>query len=219
MSAAAVSHLNQIPPPDTIRNVTREVLSRPDFSGPSSWEQIVITLLKALAEWLDGLASWSIEHPYLARTLAAVLVLAAVGCLAHLLYLTLGDRLMFESSKDADPTRRPRWEILQGTAKTWREALQVARRMIDEGDGRRAVWIAHRALLGLLDEQGAIRFDGWKTNSHYLRECARNHPWYSTFAELTEMYEQSIYGHRTALLSSVESVVVRVDQFCKEHAA
>ncbi|HZA55095.1 MAG TPA: DUF4129 domain-containing protein [Candidatus Udaeobacter sp.] len=219
MSAAAVSHLNQIPPPDTIRNVTREVLSRPDFSGPSSWEQIVITLLKALAEWLDGLASWSIEHPYLARTLAAVLVLAAVGCLAHLLYLTLGDRLMFGPSKDADPTRRPRWEILQGTAKTWREALEVARRMINEGDGRRAVWIAHRALLGLLDEQGAIRFDGWKTNSHYLRECARNHPWYSTFAELTEMYEQSIYGHRTALLSSVESLVVRVDQFCKEHAA
>jgi hypothetical protein len=217
--SAAVSHLNQIPPPDTIRHVTREVLSRPEFSGPSSWEQILFALLKALVEWLDGLAAWSIQHPYLAFAIAAVMVLVALGCLAHLLYLTLGDRLMFGSDKGADPTRRPRWEILQGTAETWREALQVARRMINEGDGRRAVWIAHRALLGLLDEQGAIRFDVWKTNSHYLHECARSHPWYSTFAELTELYEQSIYGHRTALLSSVESLVIRVDQFCEEPAA
>jgi hypothetical protein len=144
--------------------------------------------------------------------------LAAIGCLAHLLYLTLGDRLNFGRKKAADASRRSRWEILQGTAKTWREALEVARRMINQGEGRRAVWIAHRVLLGLLDEQGTIRFAGWKTNSHYLRECAGNHPWYSTFAELTEIYEQSIYAHQTAPLSSVESLVVRVERFSQECA-
>jgi len=69
-----------------------------------------------------------------------------------------------------------------------------------------------------LDEKGAIRLAGWKTNSHYLGECARNHPWYSTFAELTETYEQSVYAHRITSLSSVESLVIRVDQLCKEHA-
>ena len=41
----------------------------------------------------------------------------------------------------------------------------MARDELKEGDVRRAVWIAHRVLLGLLDEQGAIKFAGWKTNS------------------------------------------------------
>jgi hypothetical protein len=218
MSAAA-SPFNQIPSSETIRDVTRQVLSQPEFRGPSSWEQILFTLLQALGEWLDGLASWSTQHPYLARTMTVVLILAALGCLAHLLYLALGNPLTFRRNKDADSTPRARWEMLEGTGKTWREALELARRMINEGDARRAVWIAHRVLLGLLDQQGALRFAGWKTNSHYLRECPRNHPWYSTFAELTEIYEQAIYAHRTALLSSVESLVVRVDQFCKERAA
>jgi len=65
--SAAVSQLNQIPSPETIRDATREVLSRPEFTGPSSWEQIVIALLKAMGDWLNGLASWSNQHPYLAR--------------------------------------------------------------------------------------------------------------------------------------------------------
>jgi Domain of unknown function (DUF4129) len=216
MSAAV--QFNQIAPPETIRDVTTEVLSRPEFSGPSPWEQIVFTLLRILGRWFDGIALWSAQHPYLARTLAAVLFLAACACLAHLLYLSLGDRLRFGRKKNADPTRRSQWEILEGTAKTWQEALEVAYRMIRHGDFRRAIWIAHRVLLGLLDEQGAIRFAGWKTNSHYLCECARSHPWYSTFAELTEIYEQAIYAHRPALLSAVESLVARVDRLCQERA-
>ena len=147
-----------------------------------------------------------------------ILLVAAIGCLAHLLYLSLGDRLTFGRNKDADPVPRSRWQILEGTATNWREALDVARRMIDEGEIRRAIWIAHRVLLGLLDEAGAIRLAGWKTNSHYLGECARNHPWYSTFAELTEIYEQAVYAHRITPPSSVESLVIRVDRLCKEHA-
>ncbi len=51
--SAAVSQLNQIPSPETIRDATREVLSRPEFTGPSSWEQIVIALLKAIGDWLN----------------------------------------------------------------------------------------------------------------------------------------------------------------------
>jgi hypothetical protein len=217
MSAVA-SQFNQIPSPEQIRDVTREVLGQPEFSGPSSWEQIVIAVLKAIGEWLDSLASWSNQHPYLARAIAVVLVLVALGCLLHLLYLALGDRLTFGRNKDTASTRQQRWEILEGTAQTWGEGLALARRMINQGDLRRAVWIAHRVLLGLLDEQGALHFAAWKTNSHYLRECARNHPWYATFAELTETYEQAIYARRPALPSSVESLVVRVDQFCKERA-
>jgi hypothetical protein len=213
----AVTPLLQTPSPESIRDVTREVLSRPDFSGASSWEEIITSIVKTIGEWLNGLASWASNHPELARALAVILVLALLSCLACLLFLTLGDLLPFGRKEAAAPIRPSRWDILEGTAKNWREALEVARRMIDEGNAQRAVWIAHRVLLGLLDEQGAIRFAGWKTNSHYLRECARSHPWYGTFAELTEVYEQAIYAHRTAAPSVLEPLVVRLNQFCKEH--
>jgi hypothetical protein len=212
----ALTPFSQAPSPETIRHVTREVLSRPDFSAPSTWEEMIASLVKAIGEGLKGFASWASNHPELARVVAVVLVVALLGCLAHLLYLILGDLLSFGRKEAAAPIRPSRWDILEGTAKNWREALEVARRMIKEGDARRAIWIAHRVLLGLLDEQGAIRFARWKTNSHYLKECARSHPWYGTFAELTEAYEQAIYAHRVAASSSLESLVVRLDQFCTE---
>jgi hypothetical protein len=73
-------------------------------------------------------------------------------------------------------------------------------------------------MLGLLDERGAIKFAGWKTNSYYLRECAASHPWYATFAELTEVYEHAVYAQRGAAAASVERLVYRVDSMTKESA-
>jgi len=105
---------------------------------------------------------------------------------------------------------------LQGAAANWREALDLAQAMIREGNTRRAIWIAHRVLLGLLDQQGAVQFAGWKTNSHYLCECAQSHPWYSTFIELTEIYDQIVYASRNISAEIVESLVLRVDRMCSE---
>jgi len=80
---------------------------------------------------------------------------------------------------------------------------------------RRAVWIAHRVLLGLLDEQGAIKFAGWKTNSHYLGECARSHPWYAIFAELSDLYERAIYARLLPPADAAEALLVRVNRLCE----
>src|SRR6266540_1045592 len=152
----------------------------------------------------------------LARVLFVVALLILLACLAHLLYLALADVLPFGRKKDTTTARSTRWEILEGTATNWRDALQVARDMLKEGNVRRAIWIAHRVLLGLLDEQGAIKFAGWKTNSHYLGECARSHPWYSTFAELTELYESAVYASRNASVTTANALVGRVGQLCNQ---
>jgi len=207
---------NQIPSPEVIREATREILSRPEFTEPSRWHEFFLEMFKAIKQWLDALGAWSEANPILARVLFIVALLILLVCLAHLIYLALADVLPFGRKKDRTAPRSTRWEILQGTATNWQEALMIARDMLREGNVRRAIWIAHRVLLGLLDEQGAIKFAGWKTNSQYLGECARSHPWYPTFAELTELYENAIYASRSAPANAADALVRRVGQLCSE---
>jgi len=212
----AAPNFSQIPAPDKIREATRAVLDRPEFAEPSRWHEYLIDILTAIKEWLDKLGSWSEANPLLARILFIIALLLLLACLAHVLYLALADVLPFRR-KSANKSGRPaRWEILEGAATNWREALQLARAKLSEGDLRRATWIAHRVLLGLLDQQGALQFAGWKTNSHYLRECAQAHPWRPTFAELTELYDQVVYASRNISADAVEALVLRVDRMCSE---
>jgi hypothetical protein len=212
----AAAQPNQIPSPEVIREATREILSRPEFTEPSRWHEIFLEMFKAIKQWLDALGAWSGANPILARVLFIVALLILLACLAHLIYLALVDVLPFGRKKDRTAPRSTRWEILQGTATNWQEALMIARDMLREGNVRRAIWIAHRVLLGLLDEQGAIKFAGWKTNSQYLGECARSHPWYPTFAELTELYEDAVYASRSAPAGAADALVRRVGQLCSE---
>jgi hypothetical protein len=213
---SAVAQPGPVPSPETIREATREILERPEFAEPSRWHEIFLEMLKAIKDWLDALGAWSEANPIVARVLFVVALLILLACLAHLLYLALADVLPFGRKKETTTARSTRWEILEGTATNWHDALQVARDMLKEGNVRRAVWIAHRVLLGLLDEQGAIKFTGWKTNSHYLGECARSHPWYPTFAELTELYENAVYASRSAPANTADALVSRVRDWCSE---
>ena len=207
---------NPIPTAEQIREATRQILSRPEFAEPSPWYQTLIDLVNAIKGWLDRLGNWSEAHPTLARAVFIVALVILLACLAHLLYLALADVLSFKREPKAAVMRQSRWEILQGAAADWREALELARMMISEGNPRRAVWIAHRVLLALLDQKGAVKFAGWKTNSHYLSECAREHPWRGTFAELTDLYEQAVYASRQISVDAVSQLITRVDRLCSE---
>ena len=213
---SAIDHGNALPDPATIRAVTREVLDRPEFTEPSRWHEILLEFLKAFKEWLNSLSAWSEANPMLARIIFVLALLLLIVCLAHLLYLALADVLPFGRKGDSATARAAHFEILEDAANDWREALQVARRMLTENNPRRAIWIAHRVLLGLLDQQGAIKFAGWKTNSHYLGECAQAHPWYPTFAELTEIYDNAVYASRNAPQDIAEALLLRVDHIYGE---
>ena len=208
--------VGQIPPPEQIRETARAILERGEFAEPSRWHEIVMEALLAIKRWLDSLSAWTEAHPVLARVVFIIALIVLLACLAHLFYLALADVLPFSRQKERARARSARWDILEGSAKNWRDALQIARTMLQEGNLRRAVWIAHRVLLGLLDEKGAIKFAGWKTNSHYLAECAPSHPWRATFAELTELYDSTVYADRSAPSDAPELLVGRVDQFCRE---
>jgi hypothetical protein len=216
MSAARIQ---EVPAPEKIREATRAILDRPEFAEPPQWHQTLWEILRAIKDWLDRLSSWSEANPTLARVLFILALLIMLACLAHVLYLALADVLPFRRKREVAAAKAPRWEILEGAATSWNDALQLARTMLKEGNPRRAVWIAHRVLLALLDQQGAVQFAGWKTNSHYLRECAAAHPWHATFAELTALYEHLIYASRDISIDVAEALVLRVDRLCGESGA
>lgn len=215
----STTQLSEIPAAEQIREATRAILDRPEFAEPARWHQALFEFLRAVKGWLDRLAAWSEAHPTSARVLFILAVVVLLACLGHLIYLALADTLPFRRKKDEANGASARREILQGVATNWRDALRAARAKLTEGDPRRAVWIAHRVLLGLLDQQGAVQFAGWKTNSHYLRECAPSHPWHSTFSELTDLYEQAIYATRNVSVELVETLVSRVEEMCGEAGA
>ncbi|HKY08116.1 MAG TPA: DUF4129 domain-containing protein [Candidatus Binatia bacterium] len=211
--------IQEVPAPEKIREATRAVLERPEFAEPSEWYRTLWEILKAIKDWLDRLSSWSEANPTMAKVLFILAVVVMLLCLAHILYLALADVLPFRRKRQIDAVKPARWEILEGAATNWRDAMQLARAMLKEGNPRRAIWIAHRVLLALLDQQGAVQFAGWKTNSHYLRECARAHPWHETFAEITELYEHLVYASRDVSSDVAESLVLRVDQLCADSGA
>jgi hypothetical protein len=215
---SAVAELQRVPDAETIRNVTRQIIKQPEFDESWPWFEKIVALLNAIKEWLNNLESWAMANPQSARVLVILVVIVLLGLLGHLLYLALGDLMPWKRGGKAAPARSSRWDILEGAAKNWREGVDLALRLLKEGNLRRAVWIAHRVLLGLLDERGVLKFAGWKTNSQYLSECAASHPWYATFAELTEVYEHAVYAQRSAAAASVERLVYRVDSMTKESA-
>ena len=205
-----------IPSPDQIREATRTVLERPEFAEPPPWNQMLLNFMLTIKEWLDRLGSWSEANPALARAVFIGAAIILFACLAHLLYLALADTLPFRRMPEGSLSRRARWEILEGAATDWREALELARTQLAEGNLKRALWIAHRVLLGLLDEQGAIHFAGWKTNSQYLRECAPSHPWHRALADLTELYEHGVYANRPVPAEHLEASVAQIDRLCAQ---
>jgi hypothetical protein len=198
--------------PATVREATREVLARPEFTEPSRWYETLIEFINAIKQWLDGLSAWSEANPMLARVVFVLALVVLAACVIHLLYLALADVLSFGRKRQVGTESAATVQILEGVANNWPEALNLARRMLAENNPRRAIWIMHRVLLGLLDQQGAIKFAGCKTNSHYLGECARAHPWYGTFSELTEVYEQAVYGRRHAPAEQAEALLSSVDR-------
>lgn len=203
--------MNPTPPIDdaVVREAVEQVLALPEFHGFSDapW---FLELLQRLKEWAQALGRWAQANPVEGWILFGFLLLVGLALLAHLLYVALGDALPGRRPSGTT-ARRPSWQVLEGTAGSWEEALAHARTALNIGDFRRAVWIAHRVLLGLMDEQGSLRFAAGKTNADYLGECDPSHPWRGILARLTAVYEQVVYAHRPAVPDALDGLVAQVE--------
>lgn len=150
--------------PETIRRLTHETVNRPEFPASSPDTQ---NSLKALAAFLEriftAISLWSAANPVWAWVVFGILLGLLILLVVHI--VRVGLQSTGGRSAAGDLRARARWAMLEGAGNSWQEGLRSAFEALERGELRRAVWIAHRVLLGLLDEQGAITFAGFKTNA------------------------------------------------------
>ncbi len=205
------------PTPEQVRRATEEVLGRTEFRpGAGSADLVLDAIRRALA----SVGAWALSHPVGAWLLILVLVLILIALLLHIGWTFY--RVVFRTGNiqtKRGGAARSSWEILEGAARDWGSALVKAKDALARGDERRAVWIGHRVLLGLLDERGALEFAAWKTNADYLAECPSSQPVSRTLGELTRVYDDVVYGHRRVDPGAIGSLLDRVGQTRTEAAS
>jgi hypothetical protein len=177
--------------PEQVRQITEQVLARPEFVQSASLMQIVTD---RLFKWLGDLARWSGRNPHLARLLIIGLSVILLGLIAHIVYTAVREFLSLRKREGVERRLQP-LRALEGVAENWRDAFKLARAALDAGDIYRALWITHRVLLSVLDRTGQIKFVRWKTNNDYLRECGDSGDGAATLLELSSAYESVIYAH------------------------
>lgn len=198
------------PTPEQVRRATEEVLGRSEFhTGAAAADQIMDAIRRAMS----SIGEWALRNPVAAWFLILLLVLVLIALLVHIGYtfyrVVLGSGDARTKRSGAAPST---WEILEGAARDWGSALVKAKEALARGDERRAVWIGHRVLLGLLDERGALQFAAWKTNADYLAECPSSQPASGTLGELTRAYDEVVYGHRPFDSGAIGQLLDRVGQ-------
>jgi hypothetical protein len=202
------------PTPEQIRQITKDVLSRPEFQPTTSWSQL---LTDRIFKWLRELAQWSSRNPDLSRLAVIVLSIILLLLVAHMVY-TVASEFITVRKREERARRKQPLKALEGVAENWTEAFALARAAMDAGDSYRAIWIAHRILLSILDRMNRIKFLRWKTNTDYLRECGNTDETAVILSEMTSAYERVVYAHtpfdrlRTGeLLTKVEELAARAD--------
>lgn len=179
--------------PEAIRRATEAVLDRPEFRPDA-----VETAGRSVINWfLNTLPGWAEANPALARVLIVVLTLVLIALVSHILYTVVNEFAMLRRRPGGGvtPSDGPMAPLAEVGARNWKEALAMARAALDAGDRYRALWIAHRCLLSLLDTRDLIRFARWKTNGDYLRECREGHADCGVLGRATRAYESVVYAH------------------------
>lgn len=186
-----------VPSPDLIRQTTEQVLTQPEFRSqpPEYW---VLQIVQLLRDWADQLSKWSARHPGWGLVLIVGLLLILMLLVAHMIYVAFSDVGLGRKTTGREPIRDLFGQPARPQTENWRAALDEAGAALQNGNQRRAVWIGHRVLLGLLEDHGTIHFARGKTNSDYLRECQPSHPWQPTLEQFNQIYEKVIYAQQAA---------------------
>jgi hypothetical protein len=202
------------PTPDQVRQITKEVLSRPEFHSTDSWKQV---LASHIFDWLRDLGRWSSRNPNLAKFVIIALSVILLALIAHIVY-TVASEFVAVRKRDALSRHPKPLRALEGIAENWDEAFTLAEAALEAGDSYKGIWITHRVLLSILDRMNRIKFVRWKTNTDYLRECGDSDESGATLFELTSAYDRVVYAHgafdrvrAVQLLSKVQNLAARAD--------
>jgi len=205
----------ETPRSEDVRRAAEEIVNRPEFIGSQAEKTMMEALSERLGEWFGGLGEWAEASPDGARMLTIALIVVLLALIGHALYTFFSEIARNTShSRKAGSGAQASVTALEGVADDWEDAWRLARAALDAGDLRRALWIAHRLLLSALDDRGLIAFRKWKTNAHYLRECAAENDHAALLRDLTQLYERAVYAHETRLAAdSAVSLMDRVERY------
>lgn len=176
-----------------IRERAREILDQSEFRQQET-AYVLQKWLSRLSDWLEKFQEWSAKHPVYTWMIIIGLIIILILLIVHIVYTAFGDSFVSSRSKLMHLANDRSLEVLEGKAASWSEGLEKAKSALASGQSHEAIWIGHRVLLGLLDELGCIQFQGFKTNTTYLRELNSQNTWYDLLQRFTQTYEMVIYG-------------------------
>jgi hypothetical protein len=201
--------------PETIQQVTREILSRAEFQSAPPTGTWWYTLGEWFVRTFEALVHWSQAHPIARWVVVGLLSLLCLLILMHLITFVRQDMSLHRYPHHVpSAASTAAWDASAHLVPPWDTLRHEVGAAIRQGDAYRAIWILHRILVSMLAQQGVLRHATWKTNADYVRECPCSHAAYATLVDVTRAYEQIVYAHRplplvmlSVLLAQVEHVV------------
>lgn len=178
---------------EMIRESARDILGQSEFREEET-AYVIQKWLSRLGDWLHSFQDWSAENSFYTWLIIIGLLIILILLVAHIVHTAFGDSFVGKKSQLTHSGHSRSIEVLEGKASSWREGLDKARNALTSGQLHEAIWIGHRVLLGLLDEIGCIQFQGYKTNTTYLRELGQQHAWFDLLNRFTHTYETNVYG-------------------------
>ena len=200
---------------DQIRAGAQEIMEGREFQELETSYAFEKWIRKREA-WLDSFQDWSAANTGYTWLIITVLLIILIALLTHIIYTTFSDSFGGKTMSKSGSIGSRSMEVLEGKARSWQEGFELARGALEAGKYREAIWISHRVLLGLLDELGCIRFQGYKTNTTYLDELEKNHAWHDLLTRFTRIYEQAIYGTGSLAKDELQTLLSELDLCVRE---
>lgn len=191
---------------DIIRESARDILDQSEFQEQET-SYVLQKWIRKLGDWLEAFQEWSADNPFYTWLIIIGLLIILILLITHIVYTAFGDSFGGNKNRSAHAGNGRSMEVLEGKASSWREGLDKARSALASGQIHEAIWIGHRVLLGLLDEVGCIQFQGYKTNTTYLRELGQQHAWFDLLKRFTHTYEITVYGSEDGEVGEIQSLL------------
>lgn len=202
---------------EIIRESARQILEQSEFREEET-AYVIQKWLSKLGDWLKSFQEWSADNPFYTWIIITGLIIILILLVTHIIYTAFGDSFGGKKTHLTHTGNGRSMEVLEGKASSWREALEKAKSALASGQLHEAIWIGHRVLLGLLDEIGCIQFQGYKTNTTYLRELGKQHAWFDLLNRFTLTYETNVYGSEKSEAEEIQTLLGEV-AVCMEESS
>ncbi|MBN1972253.1 MAG: hypothetical protein JW787_01340 [Sedimentisphaerales bacterium] len=173
---------------DTIKILTRQILSIKDFAPRKTFQQ---WLIEKLTKW--DLPKLEFSHGWVAVVCWIILIwciLTLIAIFIHFIYtITL---LIRPAAVSSDAGRNISSKSVKITSFT--ELYKMAQEFAGNGAFREAVSTISAALLYWLDSVNIVSFHESKTNGDYIREYPSDYTGRDAFRKFICISEQNIYG-------------------------